>query len=188
MALTTKRALATSLKKLLEKNTLDRITVKDIVDDCQVNRQTFYYHFHDIYDLIEWIFWDDSNTYMASPDEETADWRSGLKKAFGYVQDNKSLAWNTYRSFTREQLDRYTGIAVRPFVRDLTLNLCREMDIAPTDQDFVVELFTHALAGILLAWAEKGMPENYEDQLDKFFSVTDVSIRASLSLFDRKET
>ena len=41
MALTTKRALATSLKKLLEKNTLDRITVKDIVDDCQVNRQTF---------------------------------------------------------------------------------------------------------------------------------------------------
>ena len=49
MSLTTKRALAESLKKLLSKKNLDKITVKDIVTDCGVNRQTFYYHFHDIY-------------------------------------------------------------------------------------------------------------------------------------------
>ena len=47
MSLLTEKALAASLKKLLEKKTLDKITVKDITDDCGVNRQTFYYHFHD---------------------------------------------------------------------------------------------------------------------------------------------
>ena len=47
MPLTTKRALATSLKNMLSKKTLEKITVKDIVDDCSLNRQTFYYHFHE---------------------------------------------------------------------------------------------------------------------------------------------
>ena len=52
MSLLTEKALAASLKKLLEKKTLDKITVKDITDDCGVNRQTFYYHFHDVFDLV----------------------------------------------------------------------------------------------------------------------------------------
>ena len=49
----TKEMLAESLMKLLARRTLDKITIQDIVDDCGYNRQTFYYHFHDIYDLID---------------------------------------------------------------------------------------------------------------------------------------
>ena len=66
MSLTTKRALAESLKKLLSKRGLDKITVKDIVEDCGVNRQTFYYHFHDIYDLTEWIIQDDAENILSA--------------------------------------------------------------------------------------------------------------------------
>ena len=52
----TKKALAETLKKLLSKNKLNKITIKEITEDCGVNRQTFYYHFKDIYDLLEWIY------------------------------------------------------------------------------------------------------------------------------------
>ena len=55
MSLRTKQALADSLMKLLNRRTLNRITVSDITDDCGVNRQTFYYHFHDVYDLLQWM-------------------------------------------------------------------------------------------------------------------------------------
>ncbi len=55
MSLLTEKPWQHPLRKLLEKKTLDKITVKDITDDCGVNRQTFYYHFHDVYDLVEWI-------------------------------------------------------------------------------------------------------------------------------------
>ena len=58
MPLSTKRALSRSLKRQLSTRTLDKITVKDIVEDCGVNRQTFYYYFRDIYDLLEWNFQD----------------------------------------------------------------------------------------------------------------------------------
>lgn len=51
---TTKRALETSLKNLLLKKPVNKITINDITEDCGVNRATFYYHFKDIYDLIEW--------------------------------------------------------------------------------------------------------------------------------------
>lgn len=48
--------MAASLKKALSKKTLDKITIKEITDDCGIKRQTFYYHFQDIYDLLEWVF------------------------------------------------------------------------------------------------------------------------------------
>lgn len=51
----TKRALAASLKKLLAQKPLSKITIADITEDCGMNRMTFYYHFQDIYDLIDWI-------------------------------------------------------------------------------------------------------------------------------------
>ena len=50
----TKRALEASLKKMLLKKPVTKITISDITEDCGVNRATFYYHFKDIYDLIEW--------------------------------------------------------------------------------------------------------------------------------------
>ena len=53
MSQITKRALEASLKKLLTKKPLDKITITDITEDCGINRMTFYYHFKDIYDLVE---------------------------------------------------------------------------------------------------------------------------------------
>ena len=61
----TKRALEASLKKLLLKKPLDKITISDIADDCGMNRMTFYYHFQDIYDLIAWSFDEDAEKILA---------------------------------------------------------------------------------------------------------------------------
>ena len=51
MSQITKNALATALKKLLSKKELSKITISNITEECGVNRQTFYYHFKDIYDI-----------------------------------------------------------------------------------------------------------------------------------------
>ena len=60
MSQITKRALEQSLKNLLREKPLSKITVTDITEDCGVNRMTFYYHFRDIYDLIEWVCVEDA--------------------------------------------------------------------------------------------------------------------------------
>ena len=55
----TKSALCDSLKKLCEQKPFDKISISDITGECGLNRQSFYYHFQDKYDLVEWIFSED---------------------------------------------------------------------------------------------------------------------------------
>ena len=64
MASSTKEALGNALKKMLAIKPIDKITVKDLVEECGVNRQTFYYHFDDVYDLMEWVFEEDANRVL----------------------------------------------------------------------------------------------------------------------------
>ena len=54
MSQITKRALASALKELLEHKPLNKITIADITEQCGVNRQTFYYHFENLMDVLEW--------------------------------------------------------------------------------------------------------------------------------------
>ena len=56
----TKLMLAESLRNLMRKKPLDKIKIHEIVDACGVNRQTFYYHFQDIYALVEWMYHHDA--------------------------------------------------------------------------------------------------------------------------------
>lgn len=53
----TKKALASSLKELMKKKDFSKINVGDICNLCGMNRTSFYYHFKDKYDLIEWILY-----------------------------------------------------------------------------------------------------------------------------------
>lgn len=64
MSQVTKRALEQSLKNLLLKKPLNKITINDITEDCGINRMTFYYHFQDIYDLVEWACIEDAKKLL----------------------------------------------------------------------------------------------------------------------------
>ena len=77
MANLTERAMAQALSKLLETRTLDKITIRDITDECGLTRNTFYYHFHDVYELMGWFFEQKTNEIMDQYRIES-DWEGGL--------------------------------------------------------------------------------------------------------------
>ena len=104
MSQTTKRALEASLKNLLLKKPLDKITISDIAEDCGISRMTFYYHFKDIYDLVEWVCAEDAA--RALDGKKTCDtWEEGLLNIFDAVLENKPFILNVYRSANREQVE-----------------------------------------------------------------------------------
>lgn len=90
MAANTKQALADAFKRLLSQRSMDKITVKDIVEECGVNRQTFYYHFHDIYALLEWIFQDTADSLLAES-RDYGDWSAGVESLLNYLRRDKAL-------------------------------------------------------------------------------------------------
>ena len=87
VAQTTKRALEASLKKLLLRKPLNKITINDITEDCGVNRMTFYYHFKDIYDLVDWILVEDATEALEGhQDFET--WSDAFRDMLEKVRRN----------------------------------------------------------------------------------------------------
>ena len=93
MSQVTKRALEASLKNLLLKKPLEKITINDITEDCGINRMTFYYHFKDIYDLIEWCCVEDAKKALEG--KKTYDtWQQGFLQIFEAVLDNKPFILN----------------------------------------------------------------------------------------------
>ena len=85
MSQITKRALEQSLKNLLQQKPLSKITISDITEDCGISRMTFYYHFKDIYDLVEWACAEDAA--RALQNKKTYDtWQQGFVQIFHAVR------------------------------------------------------------------------------------------------------
>lgn len=187
MSVLTERALAASLRKLLEKKTLDKITVKDITDDCGVNRQTFYYHFHDVYDLIGWIFTEEAKKYL-SEDIDGSNWKANVRKITQRLIIDKNFVMNIFFSVNRMQLEKFIQNLVRPAFFTLSEEIIEEnnIKIEKEDYDFVVDLYTFGLVGILTEWLADGMKEDYLDKLDKFLYMVDGTMVITLRKFDKE--
>lgn len=159
MAKLTQRAMAESLKKLLSQKTLDKITVKEITDDCGVKRQTFYYHFKDIYDLLEWTFIQEGEQFI-DRDRICETWQDVYLEVFRYIEKNRNFTINAYNSVGREHLERY----LYQIVYDLIDRFIRQMDrggkISRDDRDFICDFYKFGLVGIILEWLGRGMKEN----------------------------
>ena len=102
----TKYALEDSLKKFLLKKPLDKITISDLTSDCGISRMAFYYHFRDIYDLVEWACIEDATRALQGK-KTYATWQEGILQIFEVVQENKPFILNVYRSVSREQIENY---------------------------------------------------------------------------------
>jgi probable dihydroxyacetone kinase regulator len=182
MSQTTKKALAASLKKLLQKTTLDKITVKDIVEDCEVNRQTFYYHFQDIYALLEWIL--STETAQAISDNKTyATWQQGFIQAFQYVEQNRALVVNAYHSVSREHLERYLYSVVFQLLIGVINEQAKELRVSEEDKQFIADFYKYAFVGLMLEWIRTGLKAKPEEIVDKVSTLIAGDIQKALLKF-----
>ena len=85
----TKQLLTDSLRHLMEKKPLNQISVKEITDGCGMQRQTFYYHFHDVYDQLKWAYQQQIAVLFSEHQEES--WQESLLRLFHYVEKNRGI-------------------------------------------------------------------------------------------------
>ena len=172
-----KYALAQSLKKLLSTRKLDKITVKDIAEDCRVNRQTFYYYFRDIYDLLEWNFCDATERLIRSGLDH-GDWRSGVKAVTEYLQENRTLVWNAYHSISHESVSEFLKRTLRPHILSAVREEAKGLEWEPCQEnvDFVADIFTLTAAGIVMEWIGTQRMEGTEERLNELFTAMDGSV------------
>ena len=156
MSQTTKRALEASFKKLLLEKPLNKITINDITEDCGVNRMTFYYHFKDIYDLVDWILAEDAAKAMEGR-RGFGTWSEAYLDVLRQLQDNKTLVLNVYRSVGREQVEQYLYRLLDPILKDFADSECHDITVQDADKQFVVDFYKYALVGMTLEWIRRDM-------------------------------
>ena len=162
MSDTTKRALETSLKNLLLKKPVNKITINDITEDCGVNRATFYYHFKDIYDLIEWSCEEDSRK-AADGNTTYETWQQGLLNIFHAVEENKPFILNVYRSVKREQVENYLYSLTYQLIEGVVEEQSKNLMVTEEQKKFIADFYKYSFVGVMLDWIKRGMKEAPEE-------------------------
>lgn len=158
----TELELANALKELMSKESLDNITVKRLTDICDIKRQTFYYHFRDIYDLLTWIFLNEDLNKNNSVEK----WQDAVKVIIKYATKNKRFVQNTLSSAGKELFEQF----VSSYLYTVTLKIFAKCDtkgvIPSDDKRLFVSYYVSGISSVIIIWIEKGMKES-EDQLIK---------------------
>ena len=162
MSQITKRALAASLKSLLAQKALSKITIADITEDCGINRMTFYYHFQDIYDLIDWICQEEGGRALRGR-KDYATWQEGFTALCRAVVENRAFIEGVYHSVQREQIENYLGRVIFGLLLDVVRELSGPRRISREDQAYIANFYKHAFVGVMLDWVKGGMKEPPEE-------------------------
>ena len=182
MASSTKEALANALRQMMTIKPIAKITVKDLVEICGVNRQTFYYHFDDVYDLLEWVFEEDANRVL--PHEVVYEhWLEDVMIFMDYLRENSAFTLNVYNSDSRLYMLQYLEGKLEECIRSFAVIVSEGRNIARQDFEFVVKFYAKCAIGFIAQWMDMGMQFPKEITTDRILRVMDNSVENMLDRF-----
>lgn len=175
----TKNAIVKAFEKLVKTIPLKNLTVGEIAKEAGVNRQTFYYHFHDIYDLALY----NAKIIVHSELKDENDFSTFLMKLYNLMMDRKSSVLNLYHHSERYELKR---IFLETF-HDVSDNLVTEASMdkrLPAEEHEIAVRFTMFMtAEFLLTWVDKGMNID-EKRFAMFADILEENMKSTIAFFD----
>lgn len=182
MAVGTKDALASALRQMMRVKPIDKITVKDIVEICGVNRQTFYYHFDDVDDLLEWVFEDDAERVL--PKEVVYErWMEDVMTFMDYLESNSLFTLNVYNSNSRLYMLRYLKSKLKACIEGFAIIVSEGKNISRQDFEFTTEFYATCAIGFISQWLDSGMQLPRELTRERILKVMDQSVENIIARF-----
>ena len=152
----TKQAIVETFRQLLDERPLDKITVQEIITKCHISRNTFYYHFGDIYALLGTLFQEDVS-HLREQHRAGESWEEDLHRIVTYLLNNRQRVKHVYYSLDHGLLEQYlrdtTGDLFAAYVRDEA----RGMRVPDEDIQAIAHLYQSAFVGAILDWMRRGM-------------------------------
>lgn len=152
----TKHQLADALKTLMAQKPMDKITISELTTLCQIRRQSFYYHFEDIYDLLRWMIQNEA-IKLLQQQEGALLWKEGLLQLFQYLEANKAVYLCALKSVGRDHIHRFFEADIYSIIHRTIEQLAEDIGVKNHLNSFIdVDMLTHfyvvALAGIIESW------------------------------------
>ena len=159
MANDTKKMIYYTFIDLLGTKPFDKITIRDIVEACGINRNTFYYYYSDIYDLLEEIFTRKINE-MVEAHKNGKSWVTSFIKIANEAYEHKKMIHNICSSRSYEYLESYMYRACNQICVEVVRSLAENMDVPDEDIEFIASFYEYGFAGVLSEWFKTGMRED----------------------------
>ncbi|MDD3340132.1 MAG: TetR-like C-terminal domain-containing protein [Lachnospiraceae bacterium] len=176
----TKQAICASFTKLLNDRPLGQITVKDIVDDCGINRKTFYYYYQDIYALIDDLFKADLERIKETLPTDV-EWPAAHKALANELLKNKTAVLHIYRSIDETKLEQAAyEIGMQTIPKSIRARL-GDLDVEDSDLNLIASLSASALAGFLVRWVRGGMKDDPNVMIDRATAVMQGTTELALA-------
>ncbi len=180
----TKTAIIEAFQDILEETPINKITVKSIVERCKINRNTFYYYFESIPELVEYHLTTMADQLMDSFDEP--DPGKELAQVVSYFTQRKRSVLHIYRYFPREQflpmLDKIAVYVIERSIRQATA----EAPISEKDLTVLIRFYKGALVGGLLDWLEAGMSYDMNTMVERLCELMEGSTHNAIEKSRRK--
>lgn len=173
----TEKAIMHAFLELLNQYPLDKMTVKDIVTACGISRNTFYYHYQDIYDLLRATF--DAVAELVLREDVTT-WQESLRSCTRFALENRRAVYHVYRSAHREQLERYLYRVTEERMDRLIRHLTAQMSISEEDVRYLTLFYKCAVVGILLEWLNADMKGDVDRLISRMGVLLEGNLRLSL--------
>lgn len=170
---------AESLRKMLENKVLDRITIKDIVKDCGVSRQTFYYHFTDIYQIVEWVYTEMVSEALTN-NRSFDTWQHGYYRVHESMRNDKLLFTSACRSIKREFLESFMYKVQYDVIYPMVEVQARGIAVDRKHKEFVARFYCLAFVAMDLEWVQNGMKEDPAEITEAVATLLRGSFRKAL--------
>lgn len=166
MANFTKRAIKDTFIELLNEHPLSQITVKDIVLKCGINRNSFYYHFHDVPSLIEEIITEEMDRIIGQ--YKTFDsLEMGFNAAIDFAKKNRRAILNIFKSVNRDIFEQYLWKVCDYIVVSFFKNVFTEKPIREDDREIIIQFYKAQCFGMVIDWLTSGMKDDVHDKIHR---------------------
>ncbi len=177
----TKRALADAIKALMEEGPFEKISIAQICDKCGMNRKSFYYHFRDKYDLLNWIFDTDFISFAKSyaEKENISERLDVLNDICAFFYKNRSFYRKALKIEDCNSLSEHMQDYFRPLI---AIRIKHFLGEEATD-DFAVDFYSDAALGAFRRWIldENSLPpEEFSAKLIHLLVISADALHAEM--------
>lgn len=179
MAKFTKMAIVNTFVKILNEKPLSKITVKEIIEACEISRNTFYYYFEDIYNLVDYLFKKEIEKL-----QEITDTSDSLQEeaeiVLKFLIENKIALKHIYQSVKKDQIELYLFKALDKAMFDFVKNHFKDADVSESDIHFLARYHKYALTGFITDWLASDGDEELKDLINRLSALSEEGITTHL--------
>lgn len=187
MANNTMRVIMRNFEAMLLEMPFNKVTVSALVERCEISSNTFYYHFRDIYELLDYWLSLKGGQYI-NLNNDNQDWVKSLKSALKAMQTNSKMIYHIWGAISKERLEQFVFGPVQDWFYEIVKKRLSDTNVSDDFIQSITGFYCYTILGFVLKFLWDHMRADVDRAVDRlsgiFSGVTDYMVAKEMKAFD----